>query len=137
MPCCWRDAPLRRPVRKLPDSSRPARLPEMTWRSAFPQIRPGLRRLPAPRMAVCVYPREFSEAGWIHLYRTLAQAMAAVLLGEEPEAVEELVQFSRTTQSYRNLMDGSADILLAAEPADSVLESKEAGGFAWIWNPLP
>lgn len=40
----------------------------------------------------------------------LARSMCAVLLGESPEAVSDLVQFSRTTQSYRNLMAGEADL---------------------------
>lgn len=47
----------------------------------------------------------------------LAQAMCAVLLGESPEDVSDLVQFSRTSQSYRNLMAGETDLVLAAEPA--------------------
>ena len=45
----------------------------------------------------------------------LAQSMCAVLLGESREDVSDLVQFSRTTQSYRNLMEGKADLLLAAD----------------------
>ena len=36
----------------------------------------------------------------------LAQAAAAVLLGESREEVSDLTRFSRTTQSYRNLILG-------------------------------
>lgn len=65
----------------------------------------------------------------------LAQSMCAVLLGEDIEEVTDLIQFSRTTQSYRNLMDGQADLLLAAEPAPEVLAELEAGG-EWLLTPF-
>ena len=65
----------------------------------------------------------------------LAQAMCAVLLGESPEDVSDLVQFSRTTQSYRNLMAGEADLVVAAEPAPEVLAELEEGG-EWLLTPF-
>lgn len=65
----------------------------------------------------------------------LAKAMCAVLLGEDPEAAADLVQFSRTTQSYRNLMEGAADLVLAAEPAPEVLEQMEAQD-KWLLTPF-
>ncbi len=65
----------------------------------------------------------------------LAQSMCAVLLGEDIEEVTDLIQFSRTTQSYRNLMVGAADLLLAAEPAPEVLAELEAGG-EWLLTPF-
>lgn len=65
----------------------------------------------------------------------LAQAMCAVLLGEDLSEVADLIQFSRTTQSYRNLMNGSADLLLAAEPAHEVLSELESGG-RWVLTPF-
>ena len=64
----------------------------------------------------------------------LAQSMCAVLLGEEPAAVADLVQFARTTQSYRNLMSGEADLVLAAEPAPEVLTQLEEG--KWLLTPF-
>lgn len=66
----------------------------------------------------------------------LAQAVAAVLLGESREAVADLVEFSKTTQSYRNLIGRAADLLLAAEPAESIWEEKEKAGFAWEMEPF-
>jgi len=65
----------------------------------------------------------------------LARAMCAVLLGEELEQVEDLVQFSRTTQSYRNLMDGAAQLLLAAEPAPEVYDQLRQGD-KWLLTPF-
>ena len=64
----------------------------------------------------------------------LAQSMCAVLLGEDPAEVADLVQFARTTQSYRNLMSGEADPVLAAEPAPEVLTQLEEG--KWLLTPF-
>ena len=65
----------------------------------------------------------------------LAQSICAVLLGEPSDQVADLVQFSRTTQSYRNLIAGSADLLLAAEPAPEVAAELEEGG-QWLLTPF-
>ena len=64
----------------------------------------------------------------------LAQAMCAVLLGEDPDQVSDLVNFSKTTQSYRNLMSGEKDLVLAAEPSPEVLAELETGG---MWDMTP
>lgn len=64
----------------------------------------------------------------------LAQAMCAVLLGEDLTQVSDLVSFSKTTQSYRNLMFGQADLILAAEPSPEVLAELESGG---MWDMTP
>ena len=65
----------------------------------------------------------------------LARAMCAVLLGEDLDAVADLVDFARTTQSYRNLMAGETDLLLAAEPSAEVLAELEAEG-RWLLTPF-
>ena len=65
----------------------------------------------------------------------LAKAMCGVLLGEDPEATADLVQFSRTTQSYRNLMEGTVDLVLAAEPDPEVLEQLK-GEEKWLMTPF-
>ena len=46
--------------------------------------------------------------------KPMAEGVAMVLLGETKEQVQDLLSFSRTTQSYRELMEGNADLLLAA-----------------------
>lgn len=66
----------------------------------------------------------------------LGQAIASVLLGESREEVGDLIQFSKTTQSYRQLMMGSADLLIAAEPAEVILQEKEDEQFAWNMEPF-
>ena len=65
----------------------------------------------------------------------LATAMCAVLLGEEPGQVSDLVSFSRTTQSYRNLMAGERDLVLAAEPEGEVLAQLQEEGH-WLYTPF-
>ena len=66
----------------------------------------------------------------------LGQAVASVLLGESREEVADLTQFSRTTQSFRELMEGRADLLLSAEPAESIWQEKEERGFDWEMAPF-
>lgn len=66
----------------------------------------------------------------------LAQAVASVLLGESRDEVADLAQFSKTTASYRSLMAGESDLLIAAEPAQSIYEEKEQSGFEWVMEPL-
>lgn len=61
----------------------------------------------------------------------LAKAAAGVLLGEDIESVSDLVSFNRTSQSFRNLMYGQCDMLIVAQPAESVLEEIESSGFKY------
>lgn len=66
----------------------------------------------------------------------LARAMCAALLGEPLEQVNDLVNFSKTTASYRALMDGNADLLLSAEPADSVVAERAERNYDWEMAPI-
>ncbi len=66
----------------------------------------------------------------------LAVAMCAELLGESPEAVEELVNFNKTTTAYFNLLDGNADLLIIGEANEDVLAHKKELGFAWEKEPF-
>jgi len=59
----------------------------------------------------------------------LGEAVASVLLGESREDVQDLVQFNRTTQSFRNLMNGECDLLLASEPNAAVFDEMAEAGF--------
>ena len=61
----------------------------------------------------------------------LAEAVASVLLGESREEVSDLVSFNRTSQSFRNLMEGRCDILISGEPAESVWAECEEQGFEY------
>ncbi len=55
----------------------------------------------------------------------LGRAIASVLLGEDRESVDDLVDFSRTTMSFRALMGNEADLLIVAEPSPVVFEELE------------
>jgi phosphate transport system substrate-binding protein len=66
----------------------------------------------------------------------LAEAVCSVLLGESREEVADLVQFSKTTTAYYNLMAGGADLLIVGEPNEAVLEEKENSGFQWEQTPF-
>lgn len=59
----------------------------------------------------------------------LGEAVASVLLGESRDAVADLVQFNRTTQSFRNLMNGECDILIVGEPNAAVYDEMDEKGF--------
>jgi len=61
----------------------------------------------------------------------LGQAIASVLLGETREGVADLTNFSRTTQSYRQLMNGYADLLISGAPPESIYKEKDELGFEW------
>lgn len=66
----------------------------------------------------------------------LGQAIAAVLLGESEDSVADLINFSRTTESYRQLMQGNADLLIAAEPNATVFDEMEEAGFEIEMKPF-
>ena len=61
----------------------------------------------------------------------LGQAIASVLLGESPEEVGGLINFNRTTQSFRNLMDGYCDLLIVGEPNAAVFDEMKEKHFAY------
>ena len=61
----------------------------------------------------------------------LGQAIASVMLGETREEVADLTNFSRTTQSYRELMWGQADLLISGAPPQGIYDEKEEAGVEW------
>ncbi|MEL4105398.1 substrate-binding domain-containing protein [Oscillospiraceae bacterium WX1] len=66
----------------------------------------------------------------------LGQAIASVLLGKTRQQVADLAQFNKTTQSYRNLMNGDADIVIAAEPNADVFQEMKDAGFTYEMTPI-
>lgn len=66
----------------------------------------------------------------------LGQAVACVLLGETREEVADLVQFSKTTAAYGALMDGEADLLLAAEAGRATYARRDELGQVWEMEPV-
>jgi phosphate transport system substrate-binding protein len=66
----------------------------------------------------------------------LGQAVASVLLGAPRDQVADLAIFNKTTQSFRNLMIGNADILIVGEPNPSVFEEMKQAGFKYEMTPF-
>lgn len=66
----------------------------------------------------------------------LGQAVASALLGQSREEVSPLIDFHRTTESFRYLMREESDLLLVAEPNKVVFEEMEQQGFAYEMQPI-
>ncbi|MEA4941579.1 MAG: substrate-binding domain-containing protein [Oscillibacter sp.] len=93
--------------------------------------------VPAPQEGQFVFTREnFPRMDGSTSTVPLGQAIASVLLGESREDVADLIQFSKTTQSYRQLMSGGVDLLIAAEPAEIIWQEKEEQKFQWQMEPF-
>ena len=66
----------------------------------------------------------------------LGQAVAAVLLGESREEVDDLIQFNKTSRAYYNLVDGEADLLLVAEGGEDSYQYRDDHGRKWRMEPI-
>ena len=66
----------------------------------------------------------------------LGQAVASVLLSETAEEVADLLDFHRTTESFRYLMRGESDLLLVAEPNQIVFDEMKEQNFAYEMQPI-
>jgi|GEM_PF-411783 len=61
----------------------------------------------------------------------LAKALAGALLNINDKQAEELCTFNRTTQSFRNLKNGDADMLIVSEPNSKVYDEMSEAGFKY------
>lgn len=59
----------------------------------------------------------------------MGQAITSFLLNEDFDSVADLCKFNRTTQSFRNLMNGDSDILVVGEPNAAVYDEMKEAGF--------
>ena len=107
--------------------------PQVTENPAPPVTEP-----PAPQATEAPQPEQFvfTRSNFPRLNGStamvpLGQAIASVLLGETREEVADLIDFSRTTQSYRQLMNGMADLLISGAPPEAIYREKEEMGFQW------
>ena len=66
----------------------------------------------------------------------LAEAVCSALLWESREDVGDLIHFSKTTQAYRELLNGNADLLIIGEANADILAEKEAQGYEWLKTPF-
>ncbi len=91
---------------------------------------------PAPPEAFTFTRENFPRLDGSTSTAPLAEAVCSVLLGESREDVRDLVQFSKTTNAYYNLLEGGADLLIVGEPNQEVLAQKESSGFEWEQSPF-
>ena len=112
------------PDTEPPDTTPPDTAPD------YPE--PGQNAYGAPRLTREELPRFDGSTATA----PLAAAVCAEILGESRESALELITFSRTTNSYYNLLDGFADILIAGEGSAEVYAEREKRGFAWEQTPL-
>ena len=66
----------------------------------------------------------------------LGEGIASVLLGESREEAASLISFNRTTQSFRNLCHGESDLVIAAEPKDSVFQEMAEAHFPYSMEQI-
>lgn len=91
---------------------------------------------PTPAVEVFTFTREnFPRLDGSTSTVPLAQAICSVLLGESREDVADLTSFSRTTESYWNLMAGATDLLIAGEPTEHVMKRLEEER-KWLITPF-
>lgn len=103
----------------------------------LPTAAPSAAPSPAPTAQPFVFTREnLPRLDGSTATVPLGQAVACVLLGETREEVADLIHFSKTTASYDALMDGKADLLLAAEAGEATYARRDALGQSWEMAPV-
>ncbi|MBO6308579.1 MAG: substrate-binding domain-containing protein, partial [Oribacterium sp.] len=73
------------------------------------------------------FPRLDGSTSTVPLGKTLTSA----LLGISEKEAEDLCVFNRTTQSFRNLLAGEADMLIVGEPNAKVFQEMADAGFKY------
>lgn len=92
---------------------------------------------PTPAPGQFVFTREnFPRLDGSTATVPLGQAAASVLLGESRASVDDLIQFSKTSQAYYNLADGAADLLLTAEGSEDAYAYRDQLGKTWRMEPI-
>ena len=92
---------------------------------------------PAPSPQTVTFTRDnFPRLDGSTSTAPLGRALASVLLGESEDDVADLIHFSRTSESFRQLMQGNSDLLIVAEPSPNVLDELDAAGFEIQMEPF-
>ena len=68
--------------------------------------------------------------------KPMATAMTSIMLGVPRKEAADMLEFHKTTQSFSFLIDGYADILICAQPADSVFEMMDEQDFEYEMEPF-
>ena len=121
---------------KAPVTETPAPTPEQSAKPVetpeLPEETPAAAEFPMPELSRETMPRLDGSTSTA----PLAIAVCKAILGESEEEVADLVQFSKTTRSYLNLLHGEADLLIVGEANEEVMKEKEALGFEWLREPF-
>ncbi|MBR5425421.1 MAG: substrate-binding domain-containing protein [Clostridiales bacterium] len=68
--------------------------------------------------------------------KPMATAITSVLLGVSRSEADQMLQFHKTSASFGYLMDREADILIVAEPAQSVFDEMKNRNFQYEMEPF-
>ena len=68
--------------------------------------------------------------------KPMATAITSVLLGVSRSEADQMLQFHKTSASFGYLMDREADILIVAEPAESVFDEMKSRNFQYEMEPF-
>ena len=68
--------------------------------------------------------------------RPMAAAITSVMLGISREEADKMLEFHKTSASFEFLRNGSADMLICAQPADSIVEELERKNFKYTMEPF-
>ncbi|MBO4689207.1 MAG: substrate-binding domain-containing protein [Clostridiales bacterium] len=68
--------------------------------------------------------------------KPMATAMTSIMLGMSRKEAGDMLEFHKTTMSFTFLIEGTADILICAQPADSVFEMMDEENFEYEMEPF-
>ena len=68
--------------------------------------------------------------------KPMATAITSVMLGIPRSEADSSLEFHKTSASFNYLMEGTADMLICAQPADSVFEDMKNAGFEYEMEPF-
>lgn len=68
--------------------------------------------------------------------KPLAIGIGTLLTGNPRETFESSMQFHRTDDAFYYLMDGTADILVVAQPCQDIYDQMEEAGFEYEMEPI-
>lgn len=96
---------------------------------------------PEPSTVVVENAYEFTEANFPVLdgstsTKPMASAIKSLLLGTDREAADASMEFHKTSKSFEYLMNGSADLLIVAQPSAEVFEKMEEENFDYEMEPF-
>ena len=125
---------VRRPDGQTGQDAQPDETPVQT--DQLDQTEPPAEPDPAPQAEFRFTRANFPRLDGSTSLVPLGEAAASVLLGEPREDVQDLLDWHKTTNSFRYLSRGESDLLLVSEPDPEVLAELEAEGLRCEMEPI-